>query len=70
MMSRKDVAVLLKALREQGFEVKMGGRGHWKIYAPDGHLITTLPASPGDVRGIRNATAVLRRAGLVWPPKR
>lgn len=69
-MGRKDIAVVLNALRAQGYEVKMGGSGHWKVYDPDGRLITTLPATPSDGRGIRNAIAVLRRAGFIWPPQR
>ena len=67
MMARKDIAKILKALQDQGFEVKMGGRGHWKIYGDDG-LIITLPATPSDDRGVRNTIAILRRAGFIWPP--
>jgi len=48
----------------------MGGRGHWKIYGADGNLVATLPATPSDSRGVRNAIAVLRRAGFLWPPPR
>lgn len=67
-MSRKDIAKILKALQEQGFEVKMGGRGHWKIY-DDGKLIAVISATPSDGRGVRNVIAVLRRAGFAWPPR-
>lgn len=68
-MSRKEVAKILGELDRQGFTAKMGGSGHWKIYNPQGRLITVLPATPSDHRGLRNAIAVLRRAGFVWPPQ-
>lgn len=69
-MSRKDVAQIIRALEQQGFGVKMGGSGHWKVYDPDGHLVGALPATPSDHRGLRNAIAVLRRAGFTWPRHR
>ncbi|RBQ21588.1 hypothetical protein DP939_02435 [Spongiactinospora rosea] len=68
-MSRKEIAEIIKALRRQGFEVTMGRSGHWKVYK-DSRLIGTLAATPGDDRGLRNAIAVLRRAGFIWPPAR
>ncbi len=67
-MGRKEIAQILGELDRQGFEVKMGGSGHWKVYA-DNRLITTLPATPSDHRSLRNAIAILRRAGFVWPPR-
>jgi hypothetical protein len=69
MMNRKDITEIRKALEAQGFEVKLGGSGHWKVYDPDGHLVGALPSTPSDPRGVRNAIAVLRRAGFVWPPR-
>ncbi|PZG47459.1 hypothetical protein C1I98_13390 [Spongiactinospora gelatinilytica] len=69
IMSRKEIAEIIRALTRQGFEVTMGGSGHWKVYK-DGHLIGSLPATPSDDRGVRNAIAVLRRAGFIWPPTR
>ncbi|MER7063985.1 hypothetical protein [Streptomyces albidoflavus] len=68
-MSRRDITEIVKELERQGFEVKMGGSGHWKVYDADGHLIATLPATPSDGRGVRNVLAVLRRAGFTWPPR-
>lgn len=67
-MSRKEIAKILKALDEQGFEARRGGSSHWKIYA-DGRLIAVLSATPSDRRGLLNVIAVLRRAGFVWPPR-
>ncbi|MEV1245114.1 hypothetical protein [Nonomuraea sp. NPDC049750] len=68
-MSRKDIAKIRRELEQQGFEVTVGGSGHWKVYDADGHLIGALPATPSDPRGVLNAIAVLRRAGFVWPPQ-
>jgi len=65
-MGRKDIAKVIRELRAQGFEVKPGRSGHWKVYK-DGRLIATLPATPSDVRGVRNTIAVLRRAGFRCP---
>jgi len=67
MRGRKEVARIIRELRRQGFEVVMAQSGHWKVRDPDGRLITTLPASPGEYRGFRNAIAILRRAGFIWP---
>jgi predicted RNA binding protein YcfA (HicA-like mRNA interferase family) len=69
IMSRKEIAKILKALTAQGFEVKKGGSGHWKIYDADGRMVTVLAATPSDPRSVRNAIAVLRRAGFTWPPR-
>lgn len=67
-MSRKEIAKILGELDRQGFTAKLGGSGHWKIYNADGRMITVLPATPSDARALRNAIAVLRRAGFNWPP--
>lgn len=34
------------------------------FYSPDGRTIITVAATPSDFRGLRNARAELRRAGL------
>lgn len=39
--------------------------GHWKLCYPDGRFALSLPCTPGGgTRGVRNARARLRRAGL------
>lgn len=45
---------------------------HFKYRAPaghEGHHIFTLPQSPGGGRGLRNARARMRRAGIKFPSK-
>lgn len=63
MAARKDTLALVRAIRRAGGTVIHAKSGHFKVYL-DGHLVTTLAVSSSDVRSIRNARAVLRRAGL------
>lgn len=57
---------LLRELDRQGFSRRMTKRGHHLVYTPDGRVITTLPSTPSDPRSMKNAVAVLRRAGFEW----
>ena len=58
----KEVHDLLAAVSAAGGDVRKS-RGHWKVYL-DGKYATTIPGTPGDHRGLKNATALLRRLGL------
>ena len=62
MASRKDASQLVKALRAQGFEVEPNGGNHWSARR-NGRFITTFGRTPSDGRGLKNATARLKRAG-------
>jgi len=57
---------LLRQLDAQGFTWRPTKRQHIMVYAPDGRLVTTLPSTPSDYRSMKNAIAVLRRAGFEW----
>ncbi|MET9222404.1 hypothetical protein ABZX65_27070 [Streptomyces sp. NPDC003300] len=58
----KDIQTLLRRVRRQGFQVRMGGAGHYRI-TRDGRTIT-IPATPTrSHRSIANARAALRRIG-------
>jgi hypothetical protein len=59
---KKDVRVLIKAIRKLGCEVH-NHQGHWKIYR-DGSYLTTVPGTPTDHRALLNARSRLRRLGL------
>lgn len=63
-MSRKDVEQLLDRIREQGFEVRLGGSGHYVVTAPDGQTVS-VSATPSGGRGrsLTNTRAALRRIG-------
>jgi len=63
MRNGKDVAMLLDQVRSAGGEVVAARSGHWKIYV-GGQLVTTISGCGSDVRGLRNARAILRRYGL------
>lgn len=56
----KDIQQLLGRLREQGFHVRMGGSGHYRVSR--GGRTVTVPATPRS-RSITNARAKLRRIG-------
>jgi hypothetical protein len=56
---KKDWKVLAEAMKAQGWTFEQGT--HVKAFAPDGTTATTLPGTPGDQRGWRNARAFFRR---------
>lgn len=62
-MKNAEWSNLKRALIKQGCEIKMGGKGHWKVYR-DGRLITTLPHSNSDVRAWLNKRSELRKLGV------
>lgn len=63
----KDLKKIVKALREQGFDVEVTRKGHLMVYR-DGRLVTTFSGTASDWRGMKNALAYARRAGFRWPP--
>lgn len=66
-MDNSERRHLFRALRRAGWSIGVGGTGHYKLLAPDGEFVTTIPATPSDHRARRNAIAALRRAGFAWP---
>jgi hypothetical protein len=62
---KAEVRQLVKQLVRDnpGVEIDMTGK-HVKVRSADGHVIATLPASPGDLRWRLNSRASLRQAGL------
>lgn len=59
-----DSRALLKELERQGCAVRRTGNGHLRI-THQGRYVTTLSSSLSDKRrGLRNAVAEARRAGL------
>ncbi|MBE4789957.1 hypothetical protein [Streptomyces caniscabiei] len=61
-MSSKDTEQLLDELRSQGFEVRIGGSGHYRVKSPGGQT-TTIPKTPATRRSLANTKASLRRIG-------
>jgi hypothetical protein len=67
-MDRRSIE---QAARDQGFQVSRTTRGHSVFYAPDPSVKPIYGSgTPGDRRAILNLLAQLRRAGLVYPPRR
>lgn len=67
MASRKDIKQLIARVEEFGWTATRLRNGHWRIRKADGTYVTTLPSTPSDARGFRNALAELRERGP-WPP--
>lgn len=57
----KDIKNLVKDFEAAGFEVRTDKNNPHPKVLRDGHLVTTLPSTPSDYRGIKNARATLRR---------
>ena len=54
---------LRSRLRSAGYRVEGGGDRHYKVYWGD-RLVSTMPSSPGEGRGLRNQLAQLKRRGV------
>lgn len=65
----KDTRKILREAERQGFEVRTSKTGHPMVYR-DGRFVSKAASTPGDVRGIKNLVAALRREGFAWPPRR
>lgn len=65
----KDMKKLLKALEDQGFEIRFTKKGHVTV-GLDGKLVATLAGTASDWRSAKNALARLRRAGFRPPGDR
>lgn len=62
-MADNEVQELMKRAKKQGWSVRKTGSGHWSFKAPSGKTVV-VAATPSDPRGMENARAELRRAGL------
>lgn len=63
----KDLKKIVKALREQGFEVETTRKGHLMVHR-DGRLVVTFSGTASDWRSMKNGISHARRAGFRWPP--
>jgi hypothetical protein len=65
--SNKEVSKLIQAARDQGWTVLYSGGGHLIFRSPDKSVPQIIvPSTPhGGKRSIENATAQLRRGGLI-----
>ena len=67
-MADKDTEKVIKEAERQGFTVTRTSKGHVQVKCPGGGICVT-GGTPGDIRGLRNFIACLRRSGFIWPPK-
>jgi hypothetical protein len=58
----KDVQAYLRAIRRQGFTVRLNGSGHYQCTAPDGRR-ASIPGTPRGGRAVTGIRAALRRLG-------
>lgn len=58
-----DIKRLRRHLAANGYDVKPGGK-HLRVLRPNGTLIYTMSATPGDGRFLMNVKTGLRRAGV------
>ena len=63
---KKEMKEIVKALEEQGFEVRTTKRGHVAVYR-DGRFVVMFAGTPSDWRGMRNGIVKARRHGFRWP---
>ena len=58
----KDVEALIRAVKRQGFTVRLTGANHYQCTAPDGQW-TSVPQTPRGGKSIATVRAKLRRIG-------
>ncbi|WP_327359719.1 hypothetical protein [Streptomyces sp. NBC_01304] len=74
MATKKDLNKLRDQAEQQGFVLKETKRKHYLVYKPirDGKetklvFVTSMPGTPSEYRGLKNAMAALKRAGFIKP---
>lgn len=60
----KEVIALIKQLERKGYTVKRSRSNHWKVYAPDGRMVSSMAVTPTDTRALFNMRKFLRRNGV------
>lgn len=59
----KDTKKLVKALEDNGYEVRMRSSGHATVFAPSGDYVTGLAGSPSERKGWSNVLSRIKRVG-------
>jgi len=65
----KDLRKVIKALEDQGFDVRKNARNHYEV-RKNGRKVATFASTPSDWRGWLNSIADAKRAGFKWPRDR
>lgn len=63
MSHRKEIKELMRRMEDAGAECVGYSKNHPRMKMPDGSTIS-LPSSPSDWRGLKNAASLARRRGL------
>ncbi len=59
----KDVQQYLRAIRRQGFHVRLSGAGHYLCTTPDGTRRASIPGTPRGGKAVTGIRATLRQLG-------
>ncbi|GAA3709645.1 hypothetical protein ACF1BP_23735 [Streptomyces sp. NPDC014735] len=80
MATKKDLNQLKKKAEKQGFRFIETKSSHYKVYLVVSEataeqdevltFVTTLPSTPSEYRGLKNAKADLKRFGFVYETER
>lgn len=65
----KELRQIVKALEEQGFEVRVTSKQHLMVWR-NGKPAATISGTPSDWRSRRNGLAQLKRFGFIWPKRK
>lgn len=60
----REVIALIRQLERKGYTVKRSRSNHWKVYSPNGRMVSSMAVTPTDTRAISNIKKFLRRAGV------
>lgn len=64
-----DIRQIEKALKKQGWEIRISAKNYHRYYDPQGNYVADYPSTPSSQTRLRNLVATLRKHGFVWPPK-
>jgi hypothetical protein len=59
----KDVQHMIRAIKRQGFHVRISGSGHYLCTTPDGLRRASVPSTPRGGRAVTGIRSALRRLG-------
>ncbi len=61
MAAPREVRILLADYEAAGWRVVHTRANHYRVFAPDGVTLATVPQTPSDTRSVKNARSVLKR---------
>lgn len=64
VIANREIRKLARPALQTGWKPSWTGTGHLRLTPPDGGDPVVMPKSPSDHRGLKNARAKLRRAGV------